>query len=68
MVVIYIKDINKSITNLTAKVFDEKDNIISSKDLTQNLIDENIVNNIVDNNVINSTNTMPEENEETKNN
>lgn len=40
---IYIKDINKSITNLTAKVFDEKDNIISSKDLTQNLIDENIV-------------------------
>ena len=36
--------------------------------INNNVIDENIVNNIVDNNVINSINTMPEENEETKNN
>ncbi len=42
---------------------DNMENIINN-----NVIDENIVNNIVDNNVINSINTMPEENEETKNN
>lgn len=40
---IYIKDINKAIKNLTVKVFDEKDNEISSKDLTQGLTDGNLV-------------------------
>lgn len=40
---IYIKDIDKAITNLIVKVFDEKDNEISSKNLTETLIDENLV-------------------------
>lgn len=40
---IYIKDINKAIKNLNVKVFDEKDNEISSKDLTQGLTDGNLV-------------------------
>lgn len=40
---LYIKDIDKSITNLIVKVFDEQDNEISSKNLTETLTDGNLV-------------------------
>ena len=39
---IFIKDKDKAITNLIAKVLDEEDNEITSKDLTRYLIDENL--------------------------
>ena len=39
---IFIKDKDKAITNLIAKVLDEEDNEITSKDLTEYLIDENL--------------------------
>ncbi len=39
---IFIKDKDKTITNLTAKLVDESDNEITSKDLTEYLKDENL--------------------------
>ena len=38
----FIKDKNKALTNLTAKLFDEDENEIASKDLTEYLKDENL--------------------------
>lgn len=39
---IFLKDKDKTISNLTAKILDEENNEISSKDLTQYLTDENL--------------------------
>lgn len=39
---IFIKDKNKAITDLTAKLFDEENNEIASKNLTEYLTDENL--------------------------
>ncbi len=40
---LYIKDLNRAITNLALKLYDEKDNEITSKDLIERLTEGNLV-------------------------
>ena len=40
---IYVKDINKTISNIIVKLYDDEENEIESKNLTQSLTEENLV-------------------------